>query len=79
MTGALRALKLRSLNFGTKMNSQMCMPITLMYWNTILPSKFFRKYSARSTMMKMNCSKSVIKNVTGILFSSKYDCTPPSP
>lgn len=54
MTGADRALKLRSLNFGTKMKSQICIPMTLMNWKRIFPTKFFRKYSARSTMMKTN-------------------------
>lgn len=73
MIGAERVLKLRSLNFGTRMNSQICIPMTLMNWNKIFPTRFFRKYRARSTMMKMNCINNVIKKVTGILFSSKYD------
>lgn len=68
-----------SLSFGTKKNNQMCIPITVMNWNAILPCKFFLRYNARSTMIKTNCSSNIIKKATGILFSSRYDATPPSP
>lgn len=79
MTGGSLVLKLRSLNIGTRKNSQMCMQITDTNWKIILPIRFLRRYSARSTMIKTNCSSNMIKNAIGILFSCRYDVTPPSP
>lgn len=60
----------RSLSNGTKKNNQMCIPMTVMNWKMILPAKFFRKYSARSTIMDTNWRSNMIKKATGILFSS---------
>lgn len=79
MTGGNLALKLRSLPMGTKKNSHKCIKMTVTNWKTILPAKFFRKYNARSTIIEMNCNNIITRKLIGILFSSTYEATPPSP
>lgn len=55
------------------------MPMTVTNWKIIFPAKFLRRYKALSTIIETNCNSNIIRNVTGILFSSKYEATPPSP
>lgn len=68
-----------SLNTGTKKNNHICMLTTVTNWKIIFPAKFLRRYKALSTIIETNCNSNIIRNVTGILFSSKYEATPPSP
>lgn len=68
-----------SVTAGRMKNIQIWITTTNKYWKTNLPTIYRLRYNQRSTTINANWIITMAKKANGILLSSMYWVTPPSP
>lgn len=68
-----------SVTAGKMKNIQMWITTTNKYWKTNFPTIYRLKYNQRSITIKANWIITMARKANGILLSSMYWVTPPSP